>query len=184
MSNAPVEKMFNDQTFWLISDPSVLGNVAGFKIPDRVAAFVSDVSTDDGHFFDSIPFQAGSLDAVLCVLTEEEADTLFNAVSASFSRKQFALEMMDNGNDGIVATWSLPDGRVALLAGDAGGASLVQDMWYDSCRFAKIPPFEEDRVFDSSLFSAEKLREKGSPAMVAVADSLGFAPIKARPRLG
>ena len=184
MSLAPVAKTVNEENYWLVSNPSALGDIAGFRAPDRVSAFVSESATDDGEVFDYAPFEGGKIDAVLCVLTEEEADTLFTSISAAFSRRQFAADMLEAGNEGLVATWNLPDGRVALLASDLGGSSLVQDMWYASCRFAKIPPFEEGRVYDSSHFSADKLREKGSSAMVSVADSLAFAPTKARPRLG
>ena len=142
----------DELNYWVGRSPAVLGNdIGGLKTPDQVSYFVCENLTDDGVQFEQPPFQAGRVDGVLRVLPTTEGNDLFGRVSAAFSRKNFAHQMVDANNDAVVALWTLDEDTVALFVGESNG-SLVQDMWYDSCRFAGIPPFEDGAVVDSSRF--------------------------------
>lgn len=158
MSNAPIKQTANDLNYWVGSSPAVLGNnVGGLKNPDQVSYFVCENSTDNGVDFDYSPFESGRVDGVLRVLGAEEGRDLFEKVSAAFKRKKFATDMVEADNDGVVALWDLGD-RVALFVGDTSG-SFVQDMWYDTCRFAGVPPFEEGATASGLRFNAMALND-------------------------
>lgn len=158
MSHAPAKQTINDLNYWVGSAPSVLGNnIGGLKNPDQVSYFVCENSTDNGVDFDYPPFEAGRVDGVLRVLDPSEGQDLFEKVSAAFKRKKFATDMVDSDNDGVVALWSVGE-KVVLFVGDTAG-SFVQDMWYDTCRFASIPPFDEGATASSLRFNAATLSD-------------------------
>lgn len=158
MSHAPVKQTANDLNYWVGSSPSVLGNnVGGLKNPDQVSYFVCENSTDNGVDFDYLPFEGGRVDGVLRVLEAVEGQDLFEKVAAAFKRKKFATDMVESDNDGVVALWNTGD-KVVLFVGDTSG-SFVQDMWYDTCRFAGVPPFEEGSTASSVRFNATHLND-------------------------
>lgn len=156
MSHAPTKQTINDLNYWVGSSPSVLGNnIGGLKNPDQVAYFVCENSTDNGVDFDYPPFEGGRVDGVLRVLDATAGQNLFEKVSAAFKRKKFATDMVESDNDGVVALWNAGE-QIILFVGDTSG-SFVQDMWYDTCRFASIPPFEEGATASSLRFNVTKL---------------------------
>lgn len=158
MSDAPVKQTANDLNYWVGSNPSVLGNnIGGLKTPDHVAFFVCENSTDNGVDFDYPPFEAGRVDGVLRVLDAQSGRDLFDKVSAAFKRKKFAGDMVEADNDGVVALWNMGE-QVVLFVGDTAG-SFVQDMWYDSCRFSGVPPFEESSSVSGVRFDAAQLTD-------------------------
>lgn len=179
MSHAPVKQTANDLNYWVGSNPAVLGNnVGGLKNPDHVSYFVCENSTDNGVDFDYPPFEGGRVDGVLRVLSAAEGQDLFDKVSAAFKRKKFATDMVESDNDGIVALWNIGE-QVVLFVGDTAG-SFVQDMWYDTCRFAGVPPFDEGATASSVRFNAAKLSDV-SEELAQVIGSL--APSTSRSRV-
>lgn len=179
MSHAPVKQTANDLNYWVGSNPGVLGNnVGGLKNPDQVSYFVCENSTDNGVDFDYPPFEGGRVDGVLRILDAPEGQDLFEKVSAAFKRKKFATDMVEADNDGVVALWNVGE-KVVLFVGDTAG-SFVQDMWYDTCRFASVPPFEEGATASSVHFNASTLSDL-SEGLTQVIGSL--APSISRSRV-
>ena len=85
MSTAPVENSHNDVRYWFVADPNSLGPVGNFRIPDRVAAVVSEELTDDGRSFDTPAFDGGKIDAVFALMGQEEGEKVFGYIAAKLA---------------------------------------------------------------------------------------------------
>ena len=182
MSTAPVENSHNDVRYWFVADPTSLGPVGNFRIPDRVAAVVSEDLTDDGRSFDTPAFEGGKIDAVFALMGQEEGEKVFGYIAAKLAGRKTAASVLEDDNGGIVALWNLPEGKVALLAGDRDSAT-VQELWDEACRLAKVPPYEEERVYSSARFAADKVQALGGDLSEA-AQVISLTAPKQRPRLG
>lgn len=182
MSLAPVENSHNDIRYWFVADPNSLGNIGNFRAPDRVAAVVSEDFTEDGRNFETQAFEAGEIDGVFGLMEEEAGSRVFGYIAAKLAGRKTASAMIEEENCGLVALWALPEGKVALLAADRASAT-VQELWDEACRLAKVPPYEEGRVYSSARIAADKIQAVGGDLSEA-AQALCLAAPKQRPRLG
>lgn len=182
MTTSPVENSHNDIRYWFISDPSALGSVGNFNTPKRLAAVVSEDLTEDGRNFDGPVFEGGKIDAVFALLEEEQGEKIFGYIAAKLAGRKTVAAMLEDDNGGFVALWALSEGKVALLAGDRDSAT-VQELWDEACRLAKVPSYEEGRVYTSPRFTADKIHALGGDLSEA-AKAIGLATPKQRPRLG
>lgn len=156
MSQAPQMQTTNELNYWVGTSPDVLGNdIGGLSAPVKTTYFVCENLTDDGLNFDAAPFRAGRLDGVLRLMDAEEGEKIFESVSATLSRRAFAGKMVENDNDAVVALWEVGDKRL-LFVGESE-TSLLQDAWYDCCRFAGIPPFDAGVAFSATGFDVSKI---------------------------
>lgn len=183
MSLSPVENAHEDIRYWIVSDPASLGgNFAGFRSPDRLSAVVSEDVTDDGQSFVSPVFGPEALDGLFGLMDADEGGQLFSYISAKLAGKKTSHAILDNEAAGAVGLWNLPDGRVALLAGDTN-SDIVQELWEEGCRLLHVPPFEEGRVHGQARLSSDKIQALGGD-LGEVAKSLGIDLSRPRPRLG
>lgn len=179
---SPIENSHNDLRYWFVSDPNAVGSIGNFRFADRVAAVVSEDMTDDGHRFQAPVFGGEALDGVFATLDAEDGAKVFGYIAARLAGKKTATAILDDDSAGVVGLWNLPDGRVAILAGDRGSDN-VQELWDEACRLAKVPPYEEGRVHSSSRISADMIASLGGD-LAEAAQAIGQVPPKSRPRLG
>ena len=184
MSLLAVAHAHEDMRYWFVADPAaLLGNVGDFKTPDRVSAIIADDVTDDGISFERPAFPGGAIDAVFATMSKAEGEKVFAYISAKLSGTKTANPMVESASRGVVALWNLENDQVAVLAGDSGGSGVVQELWDEACRLAKIPPYEAGRVYASSSFSSSRVIDAGGE-LSKVAKAISIANPKARPRLG
>lgn len=179
---SPVENSHNDLRFWFVSDPNAVGSIGNFRFADRVAAVVSEVITDNGHSFDSPAFNSEDIDGVFAILEADEGEKVFGYIAAKLASKRMGAAIIDDNAAGVVGLWNLPDGRVAILAADRG-ADHVQELWDETCRLAKVPPYEASRVHSASRICFEQIAALGGD-FAESAQAIGTSQPRARPRLG
>ena len=141
----------NDTPFWMSDDTSLIPT-GPLRRPDRACMLLNEASTDDGVTFETPAFEEGRVNAVVALVPSEMASTLFEKMASALPRKKVAEELIDSFAQAGVALWNMDDSNSLMMIVDTK-TSVAEDLWYDICRFAGLPPYEEDRVVAKQEFS-------------------------------
>ena len=170
---------FEDEKSWVTEDLNLVkDNLAGFKSPDKMIAIVNEATSPNGKSFDKNPFCENDVDGSVCILDTEQAQMMFDKMSTSFKGKKMAKDLSGVGGEGVVAIWKINDEISAVFVGENSQSHIVEDVWYDMCRVNKIPPYENDKSFSSSMFSAQKAINEAREFVSSSLSSLIVSPVK------
>ena len=141
----------NDTPFWMSDDTNLIPS-GPLRSPDRAIMLVNEASTDDGVTFEAPVFEEGVVNAVVALVPTDMSSTLFDKMASALPRKKVAEELLDSFAEAGVALWNIDDANSLMMIVDTK-TSVAEDLWYDICRFAGLPPYEEDRVVAKQGFS-------------------------------
>lgn len=175
---------FDSGDFWVTEDTSIVSNnLAGFKQPDKMVALVNESSTDDGKTYFNNPFRENEVDGSVCILPKEQADILFDKMNAIFNGKKLVRDLSESFGEGVVALWNIDEENSAIFVGENTSSNIVEDVWYETCRANKVPPYESNKSFSSARFNIEKLNKEARESVVQNLKHLVPVPAK-KPKMG